>query len=78
MTAQPIDWVAKALADGYVCNLGNLGQLSELDRRRLDKAAKDGVLVKTRGRWPWIIWGTGPERDFWVAPERAAQLGIVA
>lgn len=75
MTAQPVDWVAKALADGHAADLG---QLSELDRRRLDKAAKAGTLVKTRGRWPWIIAGTGPLRSYWVAPARAAQLGIVA
>lgn len=57
-------------SDGAVVQIG---QIAPAIVRKLDKAAKEGRLVKYRGYWntmsPWF--GMGPLKSIWALPERA-------
>lgn len=56
-------WLEKALA-GHVVDIG---QLTPMDRRALDKAAKGGLLRKFRGFWNTLSpdFGLGQPKTIW-------------
>lgn len=51
----------------------NIGQITDADVRLLNKAAKQGRLVKYRGKWDTLIpgCGIGPDKTIWALPEFA-------
>jgi hypothetical protein len=48
----------------------DIGQISGGDRKRLNKAAKEGRLVRYRGYWDTLLpmAGIGPLKDIWATP----------
>lgn len=61
-------WLARALA-GHVVDIG---QLTAIDRRTLDKAARAGLLRKYRGHWSTLHpeYGMGGLKTIWTAAAR--------
>ncbi|HEY9219510.1 MAG TPA: hypothetical protein VIO94_15795 [Phenylobacterium sp.] len=54
--------------------IADIGQVSPADRRALDKAAREGRLVKYRGHWDTLSpdFGIGPLKSCWALPEAAS------
>jgi hypothetical protein len=61
-------FVDDALSGAVVCNIG---QVTQADKRALDKMVKAGTLVKWRGHWFPVAgasWGLGPLKTCWGLP----------
>lgn len=54
----------------------DIGQIAGADVRLLNKAAKQGRLVKYRGKWNTLIPGVGigPDKTIWAIPEFAERV----
>lgn len=62
-------FIEEALAGEVVVNIG---QVTDKEKRELDKLVKLGVLAKWRGHWhplPGANFGLGPPKTCWGLPE---------
>jgi hypothetical protein len=61
-------------AGEVVCQIG---QVSQEERRALDRATRSGEIVKWRGYWHPVAgasWGIGPLKTCWARPNVRARI----